>query len=217
MQRDTNTTPQSESDTALREAPPSLWLLLLVWLALSVQSFGGGVATLTLIRRNVVEQRRWISDEEFARDWALCQIAPGINLLALTILIGRRIAGLRGILVSLVGLLLPTVTLTVLITAFYARIQRLETVQAALRGMIPASVGLGLVTAWRTAQPLLKTSRREGRASLAFSLLVLVGSGLGMAVVHAPVVLILLAAGLVLALAHAGRARFFPVEEEPDA
>ena len=99
--------------------------LLRVWLSLSVQSFGGGPATLALIHRAFVERNRWIPEAEFTRDWSLCQIAPGINLFALTILIGRRLDGVRGILLSLFGLLLPSVVLTILITAFYARLQRL--------------------------------------------------------------------------------------------
>jgi len=37
-----------------------------------------------------VEERGWVEEEEFARFWALCQIAPGINLIALTILIGEK-------------------------------------------------------------------------------------------------------------------------------
>lgn len=113
---------------------------------LGFQAFGGGATTLTLIRRNVVEQQGWLSEAEFTRDWALVQIVPGINLLGLTILIGRRVAGAKGVALALLGLLLLSVTLTILLTALYERIQHLEVVRAALRGVIPATVGLGLLT-----------------------------------------------------------------------
>ena len=82
---------------------PSLWLFLWIWLSLGSQSFGGGTATLALIRREVVERREWMDDSEFVRDWALCQIAPGINLLGLTILIGRRLRGFPGVVLAQLG------------------------------------------------------------------------------------------------------------------
>ena len=176
-------------------ALPSTGILLRVWLGLGMQSFGGGVATLALIRQAVIERHKWMTEEEFTRDWALVQIAPGINLLALTILIGRRLRGVQGIAIALLGLLLPSVTITILLTACYARIQGQPSVQAALHGILPAIVGLGLLTSVQMARSLLTVSRRESRASLAVSLLILIGSGLGMALGHAPVMLLLLAGG----------------------
>jgi chromate transporter len=181
---------------------PSPGRLLIVWLALGAQSFGGGTATLALIRREVVERRAWLTDEEFVRDWALCQIAPGINLLALTILIGRRLAGIQGIAAALLGLLLPSVLITVLMTAFYARVREAPWMQAALRGVLPATVGLGLATAIHMARPLLSASRREGGGNLVWSLLLLAGSGLLVTLGRLPVVAVLCIAGAVSAVLH---------------
>ena len=182
--------------------PPSLGLILRVWLSLGIQSFGGGAATLALIRRAVVERHGWMTDAEFVRDWALCQVTPGINLLGLTVLIGRRLAGAAGIAVCLLGLLLPSVTITVLLTACYGHYRDLPAVRAALRGVIPATVGIGLVTAWGLARPLLAASRREGKGTLPLGLILLAGSGAGAAVWHPPVVWILCAAGSAGALFH---------------
>ena len=114
---------------AAHATPTSLWLLLRVWFMLGLQSFGGGMATLFLIQRMSVEKQGWLSAEEFTSDWALCQAAPGINLLCMTILIGRRVAGLTGALVALLGLLFPSVTLTILMTALYADARHLPVVQ----------------------------------------------------------------------------------------
>ena len=179
---------------------PSLWLLLRVWLALGVQSFGGGTATLFLIRRAVVEQRRWLSAEEFTRDWSLCFVAPGINLLCMTILVGRRVAGVAGSIVALVGLLLPSVAITIVMTALYSGLQRVSMVQAALRGIVPATVGLGLLLAVDMARPLLAASRREGRASLIVSMLLLAGSAAAAAFWRPPVIVMLCGAGVIGAL-----------------
>jgi chromate transporter len=179
--------------------PPSAWRLLKVWLVLSVQSFGGGTATLALIRRAAVDEQGWLTEAEFGRFWGLVQLAPGINLVALTILIGRQVAGTWGIFVSLLGLLLPSAAITILLTAGYSHVQHAAWVQAALRGIVPAVVGLGLLTAWQIAFPLLRGSRVSGTRSFALSLLALLGSGLAAWLGHLPVLVILLTGGFLCA------------------
>ena len=169
---------------------------LLAWLLIGVQSFGGGVATLALIRRRAVEQEAWLSEEAFTRDWAICQAAPGINLLALTVLLGHRVAGATGILLALLGLLLPTTGITVLLTSYYAQIRHSPLMGAALEGVLPATVGLGLLTSFQMARPIFAKSREEGRGSGGFSLALLAGCA-ALALLRFPVVSILLtAAGL---------------------
>jgi chromate transporter len=168
---------------------------------IGAQSFGGGNATLYLIRRAVVERRGWLADEEFARYWAICQIVPGINLLCLTALIGWRMIGAIGVALSLLGLLLPSVTITVLLAAFYASIRDLPLVQAALRGVIPATIGLGLLMSIHMAQPPLAASRREGRASLLLSCALLAIGSLLYALLRPPVLAVLWAGGGVSAAA----------------
>jgi len=179
---------------------PSLWLLLRVWFMLGLQSFGGGMATLYLIRRATVERHRWLTAEEFTRDWALCQAAPGINLLCMTILLGRRVAGLVGAVVAMVGLLLPSVTLTILMIALYADLRTLPVVQAALHGVVPATVGLGLLLTTNMARPLLTASQRESRSSLLVSVVILVGSALAVLFWELPVIVVLISAGTLGAL-----------------
>ncbi len=183
--------------TASAVAIPSCWLLLRVWLLLGLQSFGGGAATLFLIRRTVVERYGWISAEAFTRYWAICQIVPGINLLGLTILIGWHLAGGAGAMLSLLGLLLPSVSITILLTALYASIQDLAPVRAALRGVIPATVGLGLLLSIQMGRPLLVASWRMGRLSFWLSCVLLIGSGIVVAVVHPPVIAVLCVSGAV--------------------
>lgn len=179
---------------------PSHIRLLGIWLRLGVQSFGGGSATQYLIYRTFVERLGWLSREEFARCWALCQLTPGINLLALTVLIGWRLSGTAGVALSLVGLLLPSVSITVLMTAAYASVRDLPLVQAALRGVVPATVGLGLLMCWRLAAPLLEASRKDGGYSYAMAVALLLGGALCLLLFQPPVVVVLLAAGSVAAL-----------------
>lgn len=157
------------------------------------------MATLALIRRMAVDQEEWLTEEEFTRDWAVCQMAPGINLFALTILLGNRVAGARGILLALAGLLLPTATITVILTASLAHIRHAPAVEAALRGVIPATVGLGLLTSYQMVLPLLKKSYEEGKGSGFLSLALLAGCAL-LSVLRLPVLSLLLTAALLSAV-----------------
>jgi chromate transporter len=186
---------------ASKAASISSWRLLWVWFSLGLASFGGGASTLYLIRRAAVEQYKWLTDAEFARDYSVCQLTPGINILALTILIGRRSAGARGIVLALTGLLLPSVTITIILAAVYSYIQQFSAVQAAVQGIIPATVGLGAIMCWRMGQPLLAQSHHKGRAALIVSSLILVGSPLVVFFFEPPIVLILLTAGAIGAVA----------------
>lgn len=185
-------------DPPITPEPPSK-LLLRVWLALGLQSFGGG-SSLVLIHRTIVEQYGWISDETFTRNWALSQMCPGINLIAFTLLCGKQIAGVRGMILCLLGLLLPSVSITILLTATYTYVRDAQIVTRALNAILPASVGLGLLSAYNMARELVQTSRAEGSGSLALSLVVLIASGALMLFFKLPVFVILLGAGALLSL-----------------
>ncbi|MEP6754883.1 MAG: chromate transporter [Chthonomonadales bacterium] len=181
---------------------PSILRFAWIWLSLGFQSFGGGTATLTLIHRAVVEQNNWLTDEEFANDWAICQITPGINLIALTYLIGKRVCGVPGIIVAAAGLLVPAATITVLITALYAQIKHTPLVQQALRGIIPATVGLGFISAFQMAKSLINSDTAHGPGNIIIGMALLVLSGLAFTIWHPEVVVVILVAGAICALYH---------------
>ncbi len=115
-----------------------------IWIAVGTQSVGGGTSTLFLIRRFLVEQRRWISAREFTEAWALSQLSPGIHLVALAGLLGQRIGGWRGATVSVAGMMLPAGVITALMTGAYVLIRDHPLAHAALAGMAPATGGMTL-------------------------------------------------------------------------
>jgi len=180
---------------------PSPWRLFWIWTVIGAQSFGGGSATLYLIRRVAVERHGWITDEDFTRYWGICQIAPGINILGLVILIGWRVAGAPGALLSLAGLLLPSAAITVALTSIYSGIREAPLVRAAIAGVVPATVGLGLLLGFTMVRPLLKGAERDGRASTIVALVVLLGSTIVAAGELVRVLAILWGAGTLSAVA----------------
>ena len=169
------------------------WKLLRIWLLIGIQSFGGGTITMTLIRRNAVDFHGWVTEEEFNRHWSLCQMTPGINLIALTVSIGRQIGGARAAALCLIGLLLPSTLVTCLFTAAFVAVRDLPAVQGAMKGVLPATVGLGMVTACGMAHQPLRDSLRRNWRQLLFASFIMLGSAAAIWTGRVSVTIVLLA------------------------
>lgn len=175
---------------------PSAWQLLRIWGGIGLQSFGGGSSTLFLIQSEFIEKHGWLTMEDFTLLWNLCLFTPGINIIAINVLIGRKLGGIRGIIASLVGLLLPSATITCLLTAGFKAVQNTPEVQAILRGVIPATAGVMMLVAVRFARPLMITGYKEHWARLAASLIIILGCAIAIILLNLSVILVLLCAAL---------------------
>ncbi|HLG78607.1 MAG TPA: chromate transporter, partial [Ktedonobacteraceae bacterium] len=138
----------------------------------------------------------WMTIEDYVHFWNLSLFAPGINLVALTILIGKRLGGTWGVFSSLVGLLLPSATITCLLTASFVQIEHVPAVQAILKGIVPATVGVTALVSLRFAQPEFKLARQEGFFSVGAGIFIILACTLATLLWKAPVFIILPAAGL---------------------
>ena len=136
-----------------------------------------------------------MDEELFLRDWALAQISPGINLLKLTILVGYHLQGWPGLIASGSGLMVPSAVVTALMTAGFSAIRSAPLVQAALKGVLPATIGLSLAMGVQMGQPLLARAQREGKIRLGVHILILAGAALLMTANAVSPVLVLLLAG----------------------
>lgn len=186
-------------DLTTQRLPPALWDLFSTWLLLGIQSFGGGSSTFLLIHQACIN-RGWLDEEEFTRAWALAQIAPGINLVKLTAMIGYRLRGWSGLLAAMAGLLLPSGLVTVLMTAGFANIRNQPVIQAAMKGILPATIGLMLAMGIKMAQPLLTRAYQEGWTRLSAHLVILTGSALLLGIGNASPITALLLSGIGAAL-----------------
>src|SRR5256712_1787443 len=138
------------------------------WVAVGTQSVGGGTSTLLLIRRLAVDRERWMSAREFGEAWALSQLSPGIHLVALAGLIGRRAAGWRGVVVAVAGMMIPAAAITVALTAAYGVIAASPIAPAALARVAPVTGGMTIAT----AALLVRASARHGRAHFTIDVVV---------------------------------------------
>lgn len=143
----------------MMKAPPSSRALARAWFDIGTQSVGGGTSTLFMIRRVVVERMGWITLREFTESWALSQLSPGIHLVALAGLLGRQIAGLRGIAVAVTAMMLPAALITAIVTAFFGEIAQHPLTVAALAGIGPVAGGMTIGLALTMARPVLRRGR----------------------------------------------------------
>jgi chromate transporter len=119
--------------------PTSKTELFLTFAAIALQGFGG---VLTIIQREMVEKRKWLSAQEFTEDWAVSQILPGGNVVNLCIILGNRYFGWRGALAALSGILLPPLVIVLILATAYNHYVHLPEVAGAVRGMGAAAAGL---------------------------------------------------------------------------
>ncbi len=125
-----------------RPRPASLHDLFWSFTRLALQGFGG---VLAIVQRELVENKQWLTREEFVEDWAVAQILPGPNVVNLSLMIGDRYFGLRGALVALAGMLTFPLLIVLALAAIFAGVADSPGVQGALRGM--GAVAAGLITA----------------------------------------------------------------------
>ena len=107
------------------------------WLAL--QGFGG---VLAVVQRVLVEEKRWLTREQFVEDWAVAQIMPGPNVVNLSLMIGGRYFGLAGALAGLAGMLLAPLAVVLVLAIAFSGVSDNVWAQGALRGMGAVSAGL---------------------------------------------------------------------------
>jgi chromate transporter len=141
-----------------------------IWFAVGTQSVGGGTSTLFLIRRFLVEQRGWLTMREYTEAWALSQLSPGIHIVALAGLLGRRVAGARGAAVSVAAMMIPACAITAAMTAAYGYIQDQPLAIAALAGVAPATGGM----TFGIALFMARSTFRHGRLALVDAAVVIV-------------------------------------------
>ena len=134
--------------------------------------------------------------EEFIYLWNLCILTPGINLVALTVLIGKKLGGAWGIAISLAGMLLPSAAITCLLAALFLQVKNVTAVQAVFRGVIPATGGILLVVGLNFALPLIRKGYKEGIFFLLVSGLLTIACAVAVIFLKLSVIIVILGAAL---------------------
>lgn len=132
---------------------PGLAELFIAFATISLSGFGG---VLAWARRMMVEQRRWLTPEQFNEAYAVCVMLPGANIVNFSIVFGSRMRGPLGGVAALAGLLGPPVVLVVIFGMLYGRYGDLPAWRHVLTGVAAAAAGLIAATVAKMAGPLFK-------------------------------------------------------------
>ena len=148
--------PDSTGATPTQPSPhniPSHADLFLAFFKITLSGFGG---TLPWTRRMFVEEKRWMTAEEFNDNYALCQFLPGPNIVNLTAVFGSRTRGWTGALAAWAGFMVLPFALMVTVGVFYAQYGDMDALRRILTGIAAGAAGLLIATAAKMAVPLFQ-------------------------------------------------------------
>ncbi|MDQ3011564.1 MAG: chromate transporter [Acidobacteriota bacterium] len=123
---------------------------------LGATGFGGGVAVIAQIRRLVVHERQWMTEEEFLDAVSLAQSLPGANAANATAYVGLRLGGLRGAAVSVSSFLLPSFLMMIALTIAHSHLSKFPDAQRIFQGFNAAVVGLIAATVARLGKTAMQ-------------------------------------------------------------
>jgi chromate transporter len=151
------------ADVAPARIPP-----LELFLAFSDMALSGFGGVLPFAYRALVERRRWLSREEFARLLALGQVMPGPTICNMSVMFGYRSAGVAGAAASLAGMIALPIVIVLGLGVAYQRFGELPIVHRALSGMSAVAAGLVIATAIKMARAVPRRIPPVSMAVLAF-------------------------------------------------
>lgn len=132
-----------------------LLALFLTFLKIGAFTFGGGYAMIPLIQREVVEKKKWISDEDILEIIAIAESTPGPIAINAATFVGYKTAGFWGALLSTVGVVLPSFLIIAVISLILREFQDLEVVRYAFWGIragVLALIGKALWSMYRQSR-----------------------------------------------------------------
>jgi chromate transporter len=125
------------------------------YLLLSLLSIGGAITAIPDMHRYLVSEHAWLTDTQFAASIALAQASPGPNVLFVALLgwhvglnAGGTMTALVGVCITMVGILLPSTTITYLAAKWGHKNRERPTVRAFKQGMAPIVVALVVAAGW---------------------------------------------------------------------
>ena len=109
--------------------------LLLTFLKMGAFTFGGGYAMLPMIKRDMVEHKKWISEEEMIDMVAISEATPGPIVVNLATFVGSRIAGVWGAASATIGVIIPSFIIIILVSILFNVVKDMEIIQYAFTGI----------------------------------------------------------------------------------
>ncbi|MEW6634128.1 MAG: chromate transporter [Pseudomonadota bacterium] len=170
---------------------PSCSQLFWIFTRIGLTSFGGGLSGWLL--REFVQNRNWMTQEEFLNGLSISQALPGVNVKNMAVWIGYRLQGWRGAVVGFVGIIIPPAVVIVLLGTAFSSLSGYPLTHVALTGAAAAAVGLSLSMGVTAARAVPRN---------AVALTIMAATFIAVAILHWPLFWVVLAAGSI-SVAHA--------------
>lgn len=159
----------------MKEERVSLSYIFWTFLKLGATAFGGYMALIALVQRQLVERDQRLREEDVLDGVSLVSVLPGPVAVNVIVYIGYRLRGTVGALLALVGIVLPSFLLVLLLAWAYVRYGHVPAVRSFFQGIAPAVTALIFTVGVNMAQKTLKTPVQGGVAVAALCLLAGVG------------------------------------------
>ncbi|MCD8222142.1 MAG: chromate transporter [Clostridiales bacterium] len=167
-----------------------LWTLFKTCFIISACTFGGGMVIISMLQKKFVEDLHWIEQDEVMDMVAIAQSCPGVMAVNTSIIIGYRIAGLAGGLLTVLGTVTPPMIILTIISAFYVQFRSNLIVALILKGM-QAGVAAVMINVTIT---MTRNVVQDGEI---LSWIMLIGACLAAVVFGIDIILILIVCGVI--------------------
>ena len=138
------------------------------WLKLGFISFGGPAGQIAIMHRELVEQKRWISEKRFLHALNYCMVLPGPEAQQLATYIGWLMHGTWGGIVAGLLFVLPSLAILILLSWIYVAFGTVPLIAGIFYGIKPAVTAIVLAAAWRIGGKTLKNAWLYMIAAVAF-------------------------------------------------
>ncbi len=155
----TATDPTQTQPENSRTVPCTLREFLLYFLRLGTFGFGGPIALVGYMQRDLVEERGWISKQDYIEGLALAQLAPGPLAAQLAIYLGWVRAGIFGATLVSIAFVLPSFLMVLALSALYLRFGGLAWMQGAFYGIGAAVIAIIGRSVWKLVQTTIAKDR----------------------------------------------------------
>lgn len=134
--------------------------LFIEFFTLGLFTFGGGAAMIAVLQ-NRLKDKHWLSDDEVLDCIMVAQTLPGVVAVNMSVYVGYRMKGIKGALVSVFGMVLPSFVIIILIALFMQNFSENPYIAGALRGIRAATLGLILATCVKLSKQVIGKAKEE--------------------------------------------------------
>lgn len=122
--------------------------IFLSFIYIGLCSFGGGLATLSLIQQQIVENKQWLTMTEFTDIITLSEMTPGPVAINAATFVGMKLQGIIGAVIATAGFVIPAICIVLPLAVVYKKFSKTTIFQSLFAGIRPAVVGMIISAAY---------------------------------------------------------------------